>query len=51
MKKIEAIIRLEKFDIVKDALLELGYPGMTIARVTGQGKQKGISEIWRGRSL
>ena len=30
MKKIEAIIRPEKFDMVKDALLQSGYPGMTI---------------------
>ena len=49
MKKIEAIIRPEKFDMVKDALLHLGYPGMTITEVKGHGNQKGISEIWRGR--
>ena len=49
MKKIEAIIRPEKFDMVKDALTELGYPGMTITEVKGHGNQKGISEIWRGR--
>ena len=28
MKKIEAIIRVEKFEEVKEALKELGYPGM-----------------------
>ena len=49
MKKIEAIIRPEKFDMVKDALLHLGYPGMTITEVKGHGNQKGISEMWRGR--
>lgn len=49
MKMIEAIIRPEKFDIVKDALLELGYPGMTITEVKGRGNQKGVSEVWRGR--
>ncbi len=49
MKKIEAIIRPEKFDMVKDALLHLGYPGMTVTKVTGHGNQKGISEMWRGR--
>ena len=49
MKKIEAIIRPEKLDMVKDALLHLGYPGMTITEVKGHGNQKGISEIWRGR--
>ncbi|MBI2472623.1 MAG: P-II family nitrogen regulator [Planctomycetes bacterium] len=49
MKKIEAIVRPEKFNMVKDALLHLGYPGMTITEVKGHGNQKGISEMWRGR--
>ena len=49
MKMIEAIIRPEKFDIVKDALGELGYSGMTITEVKGHGHQKGINEAWRGR--
>ncbi|MGQ3684111.1 MAG: P-II family nitrogen regulator [Candidatus Loosdrechtia sp.] len=49
MKKIEAIIRPEKFNIVRDALTELGYPGMTVTEVKGHGSQKGISEVWRGR--
>ncbi len=51
MKKIEAIVRPEKFDMVKDALTELGYPGMTITEVKGHGNQKGISEMWRGRKF
>ena len=49
MKKIEAVIRPEKFTIVKDALSVLGYPGMTVTKVSGHGSQKGITEIWRGR--
>ena len=49
MKKIEAIIRPEKFNMAKDALLQLGYSGMTITEVKGHGNQKGISEMWRGR--
>lgn len=51
MKQIEAIIRPEKFNMVKDALAELGYPGMTITDVKGHGNQKGISEMWRGRKF
>ena len=51
MKKIEAIIRTEKFTIVKDALSVLGYPGMTVTKITGHGNQKGITEIWRGRKF
>ena len=49
MKKIEVIIRPGKFDIVKDALLNMGYPGMTVTVVEGHGNQKGVSESWRGR--
>ena len=51
MKLIEAVIRPEKLDIVKDSLSELGYPGMTITQVKGHGNQKGISEVWRGRKF
>ena len=49
MKKIEAIIRVEKFEEVKEALKGLGYPGMTVSEVKGHGKQKGITQQWRGQ--
>ena len=49
MKKIEAIIRPERLSKVREALDELGYPGMTITDVKGHGKQKGIEQVWRGR--
>jgi len=49
MKKIEAIIRPENFEGVKQALNELGYPGMTISDVKGHGKQKGLEQSWRGK--
>lgn len=49
MKKVEAIIRPESLNAVKDALGELGYPGITITEVKGHGKQKGINQVWRGR--
>ena len=51
MKKIEAIIRVEKFDEVKDALKELGYPGMTKTSVEGHGKQKGLKQQFRGTTF
>lgn len=41
MKKIEAIIRREKLGVVRRALEEVGYPGMTITEVKGHGRQKG----------
>jgi len=49
MKKIEAIIRPEKFDIIKDALTEKGYGGMSVSEMKGHGNQKGVSEVWRGK--
>lgn len=48
MKKIEAIIRPEKMDDVKKALEAAGYPGITITQVEGHGKQKGVTQQWRG---
>ncbi len=51
MKKIEAIIRVEKFEEVKDALKELGYPGMTKTLVEGHGKQKGLKQQFRGTTF
>ena len=47
MKRITAIIRREKLDAVKHAMRELG-PGMTVTDVKGQGRQKGVKEIYRG---
>jgi nitrogen regulatory protein P-II 1 len=49
MTKIEAIIRPNKFDQVKDALAALGVEGMTVSEVRGHGRQKGHTEIYRGR--
>lgn len=51
MKKIEAIIRVEKFEEVKDALKRLGYPGMTKTSVEGHGKQKGLRQQFRGTTF
>ncbi|MFZ2071414.1 MAG: P-II family nitrogen regulator [Halobacteriota archaeon] len=51
MKKIEAIIRVEKLDEIREALKEIGYPGMTITRVEGHGQQKGLIEQFRGREF
>jgi len=50
MKKIIAIVREDRFSVVKDALTDVGYPGMTVTEVKGHGNQKGITEQWRGRT-
>ena len=42
MKKIEAIVREEKFHLIKIALEEKGFISMTVSDVMGRGKQKGI---------
>lgn len=51
MKKVEAVMRVDKLHPVKAALEDLGYPGMTVTEVRGHGTQKGITEIWRGRTF
>lgn len=48
MHKIEAIVRPEKLDDVKNALAEAGYNGMNIIHVTGRGVQRGIVHMGRG---
>jgi len=48
MKKIEAIIKPFKLEDVKEALADLGIHGMTVSEVSGFGRQKGHSEIFRG---
>jgi nitrogen regulatory protein P-II 1 len=49
MTKIEAIIRPSKFEAVKAALIQLGVEGMTVSEVRGHGRQKGHTEVFRGR--
>ena len=51
MKKIEAVIRVEKLDAVRDALEKMGYLGMMITRIEGHGRQKGLVEQFRGREF
>jgi nitrogen regulatory protein P-II 1 len=41
-KKIEAIIRTEKLNDVKDALHQIGIVGMNIVEIRGHGRQGGI---------
>lgn len=49
-KKIEAIIREEALDAVKDALKAAGIVGMNVSEVRGHGRQGGIELSWRGTS-
>ncbi|MGA2420513.1 MAG: P-II family nitrogen regulator [Candidatus Acidiferrum sp.] len=49
MMKLEAIIQPSRFESVKSALLEIGIEGMTVTEVRGHGRQKGHTEVYRGR--
>ena len=51
MKQIQAIIRPEKLDPVKDALVAIGINGMTVTPVQGFGQQMGHTEVYRGVKL
>jgi nitrogen regulatory protein P-II 1 len=48
MKKVEAIVRPERLDAVKESVIGLGHKGLTITEVKGHGTQGGISQHWRG---
>jgi nitrogen regulatory protein P-II 1 len=48
LKKVEAIIRPFKLDEVKIALVNDGIVGMTVSEVRGFGRQKGMTERYRG---
>ena len=51
MKKIEAFIRHEAFEPIRTELLEKGFPSLSIAEYKGSGRQKGVTEHYRGSSL
>ena len=48
MKLITAIIKPFKLDDVRESLSGLGIQGMTVTEVSGSGRQKGTTEIFRG---
>ena len=49
MTLLKAVIRPDKADAVKDALVQIGVVGMTVTEVRGHSKQKGHTAIYRGR--
>lgn len=50
MKLITAIIKPAKLEDVKHALTEHGVAGMTVSDVSGFGRQRGHTEVYRGTS-
>lgn len=51
MKLIKAIIKPERFEMVKKALEDKGVSGMTVTEVEGRGEQKGITLEYRGKPM
>jgi nitrogen regulatory protein P-II 1 len=47
-RKIEAIIREDALEAVKDALHDIGIVGMNIFEIRGHGRQGGVDQSWRG---
>ena len=50
MKLITAIIKPQKLDEVKEALVGAGITGMTVSEAKGFGRQLGLTEVYRGLS-
>jgi nitrogen regulatory protein P-II 1 len=51
MIKIEAIVREEKLEDIKEALSKIDVKGVTVSQVMGCGKQKGYKEFIRGTEI
>ncbi|RIW35299.1 P-II family nitrogen regulator [Bacillus salacetis] len=50
MKKIEAIIRPEAFQALREGLTSNGFNGLTVSEAAGCGKQKGKQGLFRGNT-
>ena len=48
MKLVTAVIKPHKWDDVREALETFGVTGMTVSEVSGYGRQKGHTEVYRG---
>lgn len=51
MKKLTAVVRQEKLEVLKEALFDKGIRGMTISQVQGCGNQHGWKEYVRGTEV
>jgi nitrogen regulatory protein P-II 1 len=48
MKLVTAVIKPHKWEDVREALETIGVAGMTVSEVSGYGRQKGHTEVYRG---
>jgi nitrogen regulatory protein P-II 1 len=51
MKKVEAFIRPQKIEEIKEVLKDLNLNGMSISQIMGCGNQKGWTEYFRGAEV
>jgi nitrogen regulatory protein PII len=51
MKMVVAYIRHEAFEPIRADLLEAGFPSLSITEVKGSGRQKGLTEHYRGSEI
>ncbi len=48
MKLVTAVVKPHKWEEVREALESVGVTGMTVSEVSGYGRQKGHTEVYRG---
>jgi nitrogen regulatory protein P-II 1 len=48
MVKVEAVIRPDRFEQVRDGLQKIGIKGMSVSELMGCGRQQGYTERYRG---
>lgn len=51
MKMITAYVRHETFEPIRTALLEQGFPSLSLTEVKGSGRQRAVTERYRGSSV
>src|ERR671921_350740 len=51
MKMVIAYIRHEAFEPIRADLLTQGFPSLSVSEAKGSGRQKGITERYRGAEL
>ena len=51
MKLITAVVKPFKLDDVRESLSEIGVQGITVTEVKGFGRQKGLTEMYRGAAF
>lgn len=51
LKKVEAIVRPGALKKILLALDAIDYPGVTVSEVQGHGKQKGVKEHYRDKTI